>query len=129
KIPSNRSAFGRNFDEDPTTSHRGQYARRSPMNTPPRDETNLGIRRSGTMSSLSIPLSSSPINRTSPCKPRSSISEAQSSLACRWQHMFPRVSYKHEIKWKSIVTPGCLPLTVEYFPTASELDSSYDVSS
>lgn len=28
-----------------------------------------------------------------------------------------------------MVTPGCLPLSVEYFPTATELDSSYDVFS
>jgi hypothetical protein len=43
--------------------------------------------------------------------------------------MFPQVIYKHEIKWKSVVTPGCLPLTVEYFPPTSELESSYDVFS
>ena len=28
-----------------------------------------------------------------------------------------------------MVTPGCLPLTVEHFPTTGELDSSYDVFS
>lgn len=28
-----------------------------------------------------------------------------------------------------MVTPGCLPLTGEYFPSASELESSYDVYS
>jgi hypothetical protein len=33
------------------------------------------------------------------------------------------------MKWPSIVTPACLPLTVEYFPTAAELESSYDVFS
>jgi len=37
--------------------------------------------------------------------------------------------YKYEIKWKSLVTPGCLPLTVEHFPSTSELESSYDVFS
>jgi hypothetical protein len=34
-----------------------------------------------------------------------------------------------EIKWKSMVTPACLPLTVEHFPTKSELDTSYDIFS
>jgi DEP domain-containing protein 5 len=33
----------------------------------------------------------------------------------------------HEIKWKAIVTPACLPLTVEYFPKAKELGREYDV--
>lgn len=28
-----------------------------------------------------------------------------------------------------MVTPGCLPLTVEYFPSSSELEMSYDVHS
>jgi hypothetical protein len=28
-----------------------------------------------------------------------------------------------------MVTPGCLPLTVEHFPTTAEIDSSYDVFS
>lgn len=54
---------------------------------------------------------------------------AQSALARRWEHLFAQLSYKHEIKWKSIVTPGCLPLTVEHFPTTIELESSYDIFS
>jgi hypothetical protein len=37
--------------------------------------------------------------------------------------------YKHEVKWKSMVTPGCLPLTTDHFPSNSELESSYDVFS
>jgi hypothetical protein len=43
--------------------------------------------------------------------------------------MFPLPLSKHEIKWKSMVTPGCLPLTVEYLPTIPELEASFDVSS
>jgi len=124
KVPPNRSVINRAFDEDLVMSHR----RRSPLSTPPRDEPNFGKRRSGTITS-SIPMSSSPGSRTNPSRPQSSMPYAQSSLARRWEHMFPQFSYKHEIKWKSIITPGCLPLTVDYFPTASELDSSYDVSS
>lgn len=57
------------------------------------------------------------------------ITHTQSSLAARWQHIFPQPVYKHDIKWKSIVTPGCLPLTVEYFPSTSELETLYDVFS
>lgn len=40
--------------------------------------------------------------------------------------MFPQPFYKHQIKWKSMVTPGCLPLTTEYFPTKMELETCYD---
>lgn len=43
--------------------------------------------------------------------------------------MFPQVLHKHEIKWKPLTIPVCLPLTVEHFPSNSELDRSYDVFS
>jgi hypothetical protein len=43
--------------------------------------------------------------------------------------MYPQVLYKHEIKWKAMAVPVCLPLTVEQFPSASELETSYDVFS
>lgn len=43
--------------------------------------------------------------------------------------MYPQVLYKHEIKWKAMTVPVCLPLTVEHFPSASELETSYDVFS
>lgn len=43
--------------------------------------------------------------------------------------MFPQVLHKHEIKWKSLTIPVCLPLTVEHFPSNSELELSYDVFS
>ena len=34
-----------------------------------------------------------------------------------------------EIKWRSMVTPACLPLTIEHLPTKSELETSYDIFS
>jgi DEP domain-containing protein 5 len=37
--------------------------------------------------------------------------------------------YKYESKWRSLVTPICLRLTVKHFPTTAELDSSYNVFS
>jgi hypothetical protein len=43
--------------------------------------------------------------------------------------MYPQVLYKYDIKWKAMTVPVCLPLTVEHFPSASELESSYDVFS
>ncbi|KAJ3515991.1 hypothetical protein NLJ89_g1410 [Agrocybe chaxingu] len=126
---ANRSSLSRTFEEEASLApHRASYIRRSPINTPPRDETLAGKRRSGT-SALAHSFSSSPGTVTNPTKPQSGVSYPQASLARRWQHIFPQPMYKHDIKWKSIVTPGCLPLTVEHFPSSIELDSSYDVFS
>ncbi|KAF9008542.1 hypothetical protein BDZ89DRAFT_1078965 [Hymenopellis radicata] len=83
-----------------------------------------------TVSSLSVPwTSSSPGSKPNPSKPQSTVSYVQASLAARWRHVFASPAYKHDIKWSSMVTPGCLPLTVEYFPSTAELEGSYDVFS
>lgn len=39
----------------------------------------------------------------------------------RWQHLFPRRLNRHVVKWRSITTPACLPLTTFYLPTRQEL--------
>jgi DEP domain-containing protein 5 len=102
----------------------------SPMNTPPRDDTVFEKRRSIVLGSSAYLLtSSSPSVRPTPSGPPIPVSYTDSSLARRWQHMFPQPGFKHDIKWKSMVTPGCLPLTTEAFPSTSELETSYDVFS
>ncbi|KAJ6531070.1 hypothetical protein B0H19DRAFT_468673 [Mycena capillaripes] len=130
---TNRHSTGRTFEDEGFTPHRSSFARRSPINTPPREEATFGKRRSVT---LPAPISSSlpgagagAPSTTNPSRLASTISYAQSSLARRWEHIFPQPIYKHDLKWSSIVTPGCLPLTVEHFPTAAELEASYDVFS
>ncbi|KAI0075621.1 hypothetical protein K474DRAFT_1664070 [Panus rudis PR-1116 ss-1] len=116
--------------DDDLLSHRSSYTRHSPIGTPPREEATFGKRRSGTLSSGIAPMSSSsPIVRMNPLNPATGVPYPMSSLAQRWQHIFAQPLYKHDIKWKSMITPGCLPLTVEYFPPSSELESSYDVFS
>ena len=122
--PPGRTARDQIFDEDSLASHR-----RSPLDTSPHDDPAFGVRRSSTIHQLTTHPSISPFSRSNPSRPRLTVSYLQSSLARRWQHMFPLPLLKHEIKWKSMVVPGCLPLTIEYFPTTSELESSYDVSS
>lgn len=129
---SGRSALSRTYEEESTLPHRSSLGRYSPLNTPPRDESTFGKWRNTTLNSLNLPWSSSsPLSsyRTNPSRPQSAVSYAQSSLARRWQHVFPTPMYKHEVKWKSMVTPGCLPLTTDHFPSNSELESSYDVFS
>ena len=64
-----------------------------------------------------------------PTRPQVSISQSQASLARRWQHFYPHSKYKYDFNWKSLVTPGRLPLTVEHMPSSAELDSSFDVFS
>lgn len=129
-VRARAGGLGRNADEEILT-HRGSLTRHSPMGTPPRDDITFGVkRRSGTLSSAMSPMgaSSSPLIRTNPLRPLATVSSTQSSLASRWQHIFPEPLSKHDIKWKAMISPGCLPLTVEYFPTASELDTAYDLS-
>jgi hypothetical protein len=69
-----------------------------------------------------------------PCDPREmpdeSILEGR-----RWQHVSPhgRVSggaVPHALmKWPSLVTPACLPLTTDYLPTPREIADFYQVNS
>lgn len=128
---SGRSTFSRTYDEDAPAPHRGSLTRHSPLGTSPRDDGTLSKRR-GAAFPFASPLSSSlpsSIPRMNPSRPQCPVSYAQSSLASRWQHVFPSQVYKHEIKWASMVTPSCLPLTVEHFASNAELESSYDVFS
>ncbi|KAI6028590.1 hypothetical protein F5J12DRAFT_903538 [Pisolithus orientalis] len=122
----------RTYDEDSAIPHHGSFRRHSPLNSPQCDDTSFGVRRRATLTSLNVPLSSSfpsTSSHANPSRPQSAVSYAQSSLASRWKHVFPMPVYKHEVKWASMVTPACLPLTVEHFPSNAELESSYDVFS
>lgn len=123
--------LSRTFEDGGQVAH-GSLTRhsQSPMNTPPRDDTVFERRRSIVLGSSAYLLtSSSPSVRPTPSGPPIPVSYTDSSLARRWQHMFPQPSFKYDIKWKSMVTPGCLPLTTEQFPSTSELETSYDVFS
>lgn len=123
----NRTSWSRVFEDDP--HHKVLNTRRSPVNTPPGDGILSAKRRSAASLAHSLASSTSPGTLINPTRPQSSISYAQACLSRRWQHIFPRPVYKYEIKWTPIVTPGCLPLTVDHFPSSAELESSYDVFS
>ena len=128
-MPSSR--LSRAFEDGGPIAH-GSLTKhsQSPMNTPPRDDGFFERRRSIVLGNSAYLLtSSSPSVRPTPSGPQIPVSYTDSSLARRWQHMFPQPLYKHDIKWKSMVTPGCLPLTTEEFPSTSELETSYDVFS
>ena len=120
---SRSSNLSRTFEEETHFGYRSSVSRRSPVNTPPRERRSFPAHPGASLSS------SSPGSSTNPTRTRSHVSYTQSSLARRWQHMLPQKLHKHDIKWDALVTPSCLPLTVEYFPTQAELDYSYEVFS
>jgi len=126
------SVLSRTLEDDSNLlQHRGSLTRTSPLNTPPRTEATITImRRTGSAQRDScVPFPSSLPTRTNPSFPREYVPYPQSSLARRWQHVYPEPLSRMEIKWKSMVTPACLPLTIEHFPTKSELETSYDIFS
>lgn len=131
RSPQNRrSLLSHQSEDEMTGSARSSfYHRQSPLGGTPRsrEETTILHRRS-TITSLGTSLaSSSPEIRTNPLRSNLAIPRTQTAMASRWQHMFPQPLYTFQMKWRSMVTPGCLPLTTEYIPTRFELDASYDV--
>ena len=123
-----RSMLGQQAEEELSTSSRSNtFVRPSALGASPRSrEDPIYIPRRSTITSLNMPIAaSSPNVRINPLRSSAVVPAAQRSLASRWQHMFPQPLYKHQIKWKSMVTPSCLPLTTEHFPSNSELESSY----
>lgn len=46
-------------------------------------------------------------------------------LFSRWQHVFPRPSEMRVMQWKSLSAPASVPLTTEYFPTKTQLDTEF----
>jgi DEP domain-containing protein 5 len=126
---ANRSNLNRAFEEEIMVSHRTPHIRRSPISTPPPDDILAGKRRSVASTLAQSYTSMSPGTIMNPTRPQVSISQSQASLARRWQHVYPHSNYKYDFNWKSIATPGCLPLTVEHLPSSAVLDSSFDVFS
>ncbi|KAG6376409.1 hypothetical protein JVT61DRAFT_2394 [Boletus reticuloceps] len=114
---SGRTTLSRTYEEEPLIAipHRGSMSRYSPLSTPPRDEPAFGKRRSATLTSLNVPLSStSPQSspRTNPSRPQFAVSYIQSSLARPLGTRFSQ---------PDIQTRGQVEI--------NELESSYDVFS
>lgn len=59
-----------------------------------------------------------------PCNPRRDNMRVASQYR-KWQHVFPRAISSGAFKWSSMCSPAALPLTAEYKPSASELETHY----
>jgi hypothetical protein len=46
----------------------------------------------------------------------------------RWQHVFPKQLKTSAIKWKSLSSPASVPLTNDFFPSATQLENEYHQS-
>ena len=132
---ASRRPVGPRIDEDKmsgtdsavsTISKQGGLPRSyvSPISSPSRDESGIPTLRRTTTGSTHI--TSPSVN---PSTVSSAFTNSQSSLARRWQHNFAQPTFQYDIKWKSMCSPACLPLTTEYFPTKTELDTNYQVYS
>lgn len=60
-----------------------------------------------------------------PCNPRRDNMRVASQYR-KWQHVFPRAVSSGAFKWSSMCSPAALPLTAEYKPSASELETHYN---
>ncbi|ORE16469.1 hypothetical protein BCV71DRAFT_183339 [Rhizopus microsporus] len=73
------------------------------------------------------------LNRTckyiliNPCNPSDNPNLFTSHLR-RWQHALPKAASFDGpvVHWRSLVTPACLPLTTDYFPSNEELAARYN---
>lgn len=69
-------------------------------------------------------------NYINPCNPSKNLIRTSSHVR-RWQHVVPNSTispseYVPVMKWRSLTTPACLPLTTDFFPTVTELAQLYE---
>ncbi len=65
-----------------------------------------------------------------PCNPKENV-DVTFGEGRRWQHVRPRPTKdsRHLVKWASMCTPACLPLTTDFMPTPSEIQDFYEFNS
>ncbi|KAJ1308651.1 hypothetical protein OPQ81_004345 [Rhizoctonia solani] len=90
----------------------------------PSDDPATALRRTSAIVNTA-PTAPPQLELTNPCRPGSALPENQTNLARRWQHLFPRPTFRHQIKWRSICTPACLPLSVDYLPPQREVNATW----
>ncbi len=127
-IPPRRVHKSREEDPNPSPGQRNSFTRGSLLSSSPLVNTNppslpVVISHGSPTLVTSLPPLVNPAFREPP------VFYTQTSLARRWEHMFPTPTYETQIKWKTLCAPGCLPLTVEHMPTEEELTKEFRVHS
>lgn len=61
-----------------------------------------------------------------PSNPRTTGGPTRDALLLRWQHVFLARTNHHAVKWWSMTSPACLPLTTQHLPSAAELQSAWE---
>jgi len=127
-IPPRRVHKSREEDPNPAPGQRNSFTRGSPLSNSPLVNTNpptppVVMSHRGPTLVTSLPPLVNPAFREPP------VLYTQTSLARRWEHLFPMPTYETQIKWKTLYAPGCLPLTVEHLPTEEELTKGFRVHS
>ena len=59
-----------------------------------------------------------------PSNPAKTVQNSSTQLL-RWQHLFPRRLNRHAVKWRSMTSPACLPLTTLHLPSATDLATQW----
>lgn len=127
-VPPRRVHKSREEDPNPAPGQRHSFPQGSPLSNSPLVNTNpptppvVISHRGATLVTSLLPLVN-PAFREPP------VLYTQTSLARRWEHLFPTPTYETQIKWKTLCAPGCLPLTVEHLPTEEELANEFRVHS
>ena len=118
--PSKRSRVRNPEESNLAPGQRHSATQTSPMSTSPAETPNPGtpFRNSTGSGLIHQPL----INPSALEVP---VLETQIALARRWEHLYTSPTFESDIKWKSMESPGCLPLTTGYFPTKEELERAY----
>lgn len=118
--PSMRSRMRDAGENNLAPGQRLSATQTSPMSASPAETPNPGTSfRNSTGSGL---IQQTLINPSASDVP---VLETQVALARRWEHLYTVPTFENDIKWKSMESPGCLPLTTGYFPTKEELEKAY----
>ena len=57
--------------------------------------------------------------------PTRAVLSGQNAMLLRWQHVFLERTNRHTIKWWSMTSPVCLPLSTAYLPSERELTTGW----
>lgn len=110
----------KNDEANPAPGQPFSVSQTSPASTSPAETPNMGNSfRNSTGSGLV------PHQLINPSAAEVPVLQTQTSLARRWEHIYTLPAAEGQIKWKSMESPGCLPLTTGYFPTKEVLEKAY----